>query len=184
MKHQIIGKNIEVTPGIEAAVKKKLGKMDKYFIITDDVTCRTVVRSYKTGAKVEVTIFTKMMNFRAEVTDKDLYAAVDVAIDKLEGQMRRLKTRLDRRNGGQGLGESIVIENIEDDTEKPFNDQIVRIKSIYLTPMSVEEAITRMTALGHEFFVYLDEEDNLVSVLYRRIDGGFGIIQAENKIYQ
>ena len=81
--------------------------MDKYFVINDDVECRAVVRTYKTGQKVEITIFTKMMDFRAEVIDNDLYAAFDLAIDKLEGQMRKLKTRLDRRNK-DGLGKSIA----------------------------------------------------------------------------
>ena len=181
MKYQIVGKNIEVTEAIDHAIRKKLNRMDKYFVITDDVLCRALVRSYKTGAKVEITIFTKMMDFRAEVTHDDLYAAVDLAIDKLEGQMRKLKTRLDRRKH-PGLAASMVLENIADDEGEPVSDQIVRLKTIFLEPMNVEEAITRMTALGHAFFMYLDAEDMLVSVLYRRNDGGYGIIQAENKI--
>ena len=77
MKYQIIGKNIEVTKGIEEALIKKLSKMDKYFVINDDVDCRAVVRTYKTGQKVEVTITTPMMTFRAEVTDADLYAILN-----------------------------------------------------------------------------------------------------------
>jgi putative sigma-54 modulation protein len=181
MKYQIIGKNIEVTEGIDFAIRKKLSRMDKYFIINDDVTCRAVVRSYKTGAKVEVMIFTKMMDFRAEVHADNLYTAVDLAIDKLEGQMRKLKTRLDRRHH-EGFVDSIAFENFEAEKNEILSDQVVRIKSIYLDPMSVEEAITRMEALGHSFFMYLDEDDNMVSVLYRRNDGGYGIIQAENKV--
>ena len=168
MKYQIIGKNIEVTEGIKEALLKKLHRMDKYFVINDDVECRAVVRTYKTGQKVEITIFTKMMDFRAEVIDNDLYAAFDLAIDKLEGQMRKLKTRLDRRNK-DGLGKSIAFEN-------------VRTKSYLLSPMSMEEAITRMEALGHDFFMYLDVDDDMISVLYRRDNGGLGIIQAENKL--
>ena len=94
MKYQIIGKNIVVTKGISDALIKKLSRMDKYFLIDDDVECRAVVRTYKNGGqKVEITIFTNMMTFRAEVVDADLYAAFDLAIDKLEGQMRKLKTR-------------------------------------------------------------------------------------------
>lgn len=181
MKYQIIGKNIEVTEGIKEALLSKLSRMDKYFVITDDVECRAVVRTYKNGQKVEITIFTKMMNFRAEVTDADLYAAFDLAIDKLEGQMRKLKTRLDRRNR-DGLGKSIAFENFEAEAEQEEKDEIIRTKSYLLEPMSVEEAITRMEALGHDFFMYLDDEDDMISVLYRRDDGGLGIIQAENKL--
>ncbi len=181
MKYQIIGKNIEVTDGIKEALLKKMSRMDKYFVIDDDVTCRAVVRTYKTGQKVEITIFTKMMDFRAEVVDDDLYAAFDLAIDKLEGQMRKLKTRLDRRNR-DGLGKSIAFENFDAEQEEEENDEVIRTKSYMLTPMSVDEAITRMEALGHNFFMYLDEEDQMISVLYRRADGGLGIIQAENSL--
>lgn len=181
MKYQIIGKNIEVTEGIKEALLKKMSRMDKYFVIDDDVTCRAVVRTYKTGQKVEITIFTKMMDFRAEVVDDDLYAAFDLAIDKLEGQMRKLKTRLDRRNR-DGLGKSIAFENFDAEQEEEENDEVIRTKSYMLTPMSVDEAITRMEALGHDFFMYLDDEDQMISVLYRRADGGLGIIQAENTL--
>ena len=181
MKYQIIGKNIEVTEGIKEALLKKLHRMDKYFVINDDAECRAVVRTYKTGQKVEITIFTKMMDFRAEVIDNDLYAAFDLAIDKLEGQMRKLKTRLDRRNK-DGLGKSIAFENFEAEKEEAENYEIVRTKSYLLSPMSMEEAITRMEALGHDFFMYLDADDDMISVLYRRDNGGLGIIQAENNL--
>ena len=95
MKYQIIGKNIPVTKGIETAIKKKLSRMDKYFLIDDKTTCRAVVSSQKVGAKVEITIFITSITLRAEVEDQDLYAAVDFAIVKLVGQMRKLKTRMD-----------------------------------------------------------------------------------------
>lgn len=180
MKFQIVGKNIVVTDAIKAAVEKKLSKMDKYFIIDDNVLCRALVRSYKVGAKVEVTIFTPHMDFRVEEQDDDLYAAVDKAIDKLEQQMRKLKTRLDRRNK-MSLGEALMMENIVAEADEE-DDKVVRIKSIFLEPMDLDEAITRMEALNHTFFMYLDSEDNLISLLYHRNDGGYGIIQAENKI--
>lgn len=182
MKYQIIGKNIVVTKGISDALIKKLSRMDKYFLIDDDVECRAVVRTYKNGGqKVEITIFTNMMTFRAEVVDADLYAAFDLAIDKLEGQMRKLKTRLDRKTK-HGLGESIAFENFEADKVEEEEDEVVRTKSYHLEPMDIEEAITRMEALGHDFFMYLDVDDNMISVVYHRDDGGYGIIQAENKL--
>lgn len=182
MKYQIIGKNIEVTEGIRSAIEKKLSRMDKYFIINDNVTARAVVRSYHVGAKVEVTIFTPQMDFRAEVQNDDLYAAVDEAIDRLEGQMRKLKTRMDRRGEKKGLGKSIAFENFEAENVEEEQEQVVRTKSVYLEPMELDEAITRMEALGHSFFLYLDEEDQRISVVYKRLDGGYGIIQGENKL--
>lgn len=184
MKYQIIGKNIKVTEGIKDAVEKKLHRMEKYFVINEDVTCRVVCRSYKVGAKVEVTIFTPQMDLRAEVSNPDLYAAVDLAIDKLEGQMRKLKTRMDRSKGGKvSLGKALAFENIEAiEEEIAEDDQVVRTKSKYLDPMTVEEAIMRMEAIGHPFFLYLDEEDDRISVVYEREDGGYGIFQAENTL--
>ncbi len=181
MKYQIVGKNIEVTDGIREALMKKMARMDKYFVITDDVECRAVVRTYKESQKVEITINTPMMTFRAEVVDADLYAAFDLAIDKLEGQMRKLKTRLDRSKH-EKLGKAIVFENIKAEEESLEEDVVVKMKSYLLQPMEIDEAIDRMEALGHDFFMYLDEEDELVSVVYHRKDGGYGVIQAENKV--
>ena len=182
MKFQIVGKNIVVTDAIRAAIEKKLSRMNNYFFQNDDILCRALVRSYPTGAKVEVTIFTSQMTFRAEVADLDLYNAVDLAVEKLEGQMRKLKTRMDRSNNKTSLGRSIAFENFEADRAETEKDEVVRTKQVHLEPISLEDAVTRMKALGHDFFVYLDEEDDLVSVLYARADGGYGIIQVENKL--
>lgn len=182
MKYQIIGKNIEVTDAIRSSIEKKLSRMDKYFVINDEVLCRAVVQSYDVGAKVEITIFTKEMDFRTEVRNNDLYAAVDLAIDKLEDQMRKLKTRMHRAKNQEGLGRSIAFENFMEEQDNDGDDQVVRTKSIYLEPMTLDEAITRMEALGHTFFMYLDSEDEQISVVYRRFDSGFGVIQAENHV--
>lgn len=182
MKYQIIGKNIKVTEGISAAIQKKLSRMDKYFLIDDTVSCRAVVSAHVGMQKVEITIFMPRLTLRAEVENGDLYAAIDLAIDKLEGQMRKLKTRMDRSNTRLSLGESIDFENIESEKEESKDDVIVRTKSYMLEPMDLEEAITRMDALGHDFFLYLDKEDDRISVAYVRRDGGYGVIQAENPI--
>lgn len=182
MKYQIIGKNIKVTEGISAAIQKKLSRMDKYFLIDDTVSCRAVVSAHVGMQKVEITIFMPRLTLRAEVENSDLYAAIDLAIDKLEGQMRKLKTRMDRSNTRLSLGESIDFENIESEKEESKDDVIVRTKSYMLEPMDLEEAITRMDALGHDFFLYLDKEDDRISVAYVRRDGGYGVIQAENPI--
>ena len=184
MKYQIIGKNIEITEGISSAIQKKMSKMDKYFLIDENVECRAVCSAHIGVQKVEITIFLPRINLRAEVENEDLYAAIDAAIDKLEGQMRKLKTRMDRSNARQSLGRAIDFEAIEAEKEEEGEDVIVRAKSYYLEPMSIEEAVTRMEAIGHSFFLYLDEEDDRISVVYIRNDGGYGVIQAENPIKQ
>ena len=182
MKYQIIGKNIEVTEGISHALQSKLAKMDKYFLIKEDVECRCVVSAHNTAQKVEVTIFLPQMPLRAEVEHEDLYCAIDLIIDKLEGQMRKIKTRMDRSNGKLGLGEAIDFDLLAEENAPKEKDIVVRAKSYYLQSMKIDEAITRMEALGHDFFLYLDEEDDRISVVYNRRDGGFGVIQAENPI--
>ena len=179
MKYQIIGKNITVTEGISAAVKKKLARMERYFK-DEEIDCRVVVSSHGETAKIEITIFLPNFPLRAEVENKDLYAALDLAIDKLEGQMRKVKTRMDRSNGKMSLGEAFYMDVEPEEPQE--NDIVVRAKSYYLSPMTIDEAITRMEALGHDFFVYLDKEDDLISVVYIRRDGGYGVIQAENPI--
>ena len=179
MKYQIIGKNITVTEGISAAVQKKLSRMERYFR-DEDIDCRVVVSSHGETAKIEITIFLQNFPLRAEVEHKDLYAALDLAIDKLEGQMRKVKTRMDRSNGKMSLGEAFFTD-IEPEEPKE-EDIVVRAKSYYLSPMTIDEAFTRMEALGHDFFVYLDEEDDRISTVYIRKDGGYGVIQAENPI--
>jgi len=182
MKYVISGKNIEVTEGISTALQNKLAKMDKYFLINNEIECRCVVSAHNLAQKVEVTIFLPNMPLRAEVEHEDLYAAIDLVVDKLEGQMRKIKTRMDRSNNRLSLGKAIDFDQIEEEKHESEQDVVVRTKSYYLQPMSIEEAITRMEALGHSFFVYLDEEDDRISTVYIRNDGGYGVIQAENPI--
>jgi len=182
MKYQIIGKNIKVTEGISGAIQKKLSRMDKYFENSDEIECRAVVSAHSITQKVEVTIFLPSLTLRAEVENEDLYSAIDLAVDKLEGQMRKLKTRMDRSNGKLSLGKAIQFENIEDEEALDEKDVIVRAKSYYLEPMTIEEAITRMGALGHSFFLYLDKDDDRIATVYIRKDGGYGVIEAENPI--
>lgn len=181
MKYQIVGKNITVTEGISQAIQRKLKKMDKYFEDSENIECRAVVRSYKNGAKVEITIRTKDMVFRSEVTNEDLYAAVDLSVDKLEGQMRKLKTKLENRYSKEGIGKAIIYDEIENEANEE-EDQIVKTKNYNLKPISMEDAIIEMEAIGHDFYVYLDTDDEKISVLYKRNDGGYGLIQADNKV--
>ena len=181
MKYQIIGKNIQVTDAISSAIRKKLSRMDKFFLINDEVECRAVVSVHGETQRVEITIFLPQMPLRAEVEDADLYAAIDLAIDKLVGQMRKIKTRMDRSRGRESFADAIQFQDLEDEEPKE-QDVVVRAKSYYLQSMKIDEAILRMEALGHDFFLYLDEDDDRVSVVYIRRDGGYGVIQAENPI--
>ena len=183
MNIQIVGKNIKVTDGIKSAVNKKISKLEKYFNDKDnEILVIVLVRTYKIGSKIEVTIFTPNYDFRAEVMDNDLYDGIDKVVDKLEGQMRKLKTRMDRRKDKVGLGKAVVLENIKEEVIEDENAQIVRSKSIFLDPITLDEAIKHMEALGHSFYIYLDSDDERVCVVYKRELGGYGLIEVENSL--
>ena len=176
MKVSIRGKNIAITEGIETKINKKLSMLDKYFIMSDNVEAKVLIRTYPVGQKIEVTIPTEYVLLRAEVVDNDLYNAIDLVIDKLEGQIRKYKTRLSRKSKDNKLALNVAsIEPLEHSEE----DVIVKTKSISPKPMDMEEAIMQMELIGHSFFVYRDVETNEISVVYRRHNGGYGLIETQ-----
>lgn len=177
MKVQIYGKNITVTPAIAEKIEKKLAHLEKYFIIDDSVVANVVVRVYPNKQKIEVTIPTKYAVLRTEVVHDDLYAAIDLAIDKLEDQIRRQKTRLTRKNK-EKLALAFIEEGIIDD-EYNDEEEVVKTKSIVPDTMELDEAIMRMEMLNHNFFIYRDDETHEIAVVYKRHDGGYGLIETE-----
>ena len=176
MKITLRGKNIEITEAIEEKVSEKLSKFDKYFIVSENVEAKVLVRTYPYGQKIEVTIPTEYVLLRAEVVDQDLYNAIDLVIDKLEGQIRKYKTRLNRKSKDNKLAFNLAsIEPLEDEEE----DVLVKTKTITPKPMDMEEAIMQMELIGHSFFVYRDTETDAISIVYRRNDGNYGLIETE-----
>ncbi len=176
MKVIIRGKNIDLTEGIETKIKKKLSLLDKYFIMSDNVEAKVLIRTYPVGQKIEVTIPTEYVLLRAEVVDNDLYNAIDLVIDKLERQIRKYKTRLSRKSKDNKLAFNVAsIEPLESEDE----DEIVKTKTISPKPMDLEEAIMQMELIGHTFFVYKDTETDFISVVYKRNNGGYGLIETE-----
>lgn len=176
MKISVRGKNIEITEAIEAKISEKLSKLDKYFIVSDNVEAKVLCRVYPYGQKLEVTIPTEYVLLRAEVVDQDLYNAIDLVIDKLEGQIRKYKTRLNRKSKDNKLAFNLAsIEPLEEEEE----DVLVKTKTITPKPMDMEEAIMQMELIGHSFFVYRDTETDAISIVYRRNDGNYGLIETE-----
>ena len=151
MRFEIIGKNISVTDAMREAIEKKLNGLNKYLLIDKDTVARVVVRVYPNTDKIEVTIPTKVGILRAEVEHDDLYAAIDLAVDKLEDQIRRQKTRLTRRHK-DSLAQSFLLE-IENEEEK---DIPVKTKTIHADKMDLDEAIMQMELSGHDFYIYTD----------------------------
>ena len=175
MRFEIVGKNISVTEGMRTKIEEKLSFLDKYILIDPNVIARVVCRVYPNSQKIEVTIPTKVGILRAEVEHEDFYAAIDLAIDKLEDQIRRQKTRLSRRHK-DSLAESFIEKD-----EKVLEEEDIAVKTKTITPekMDLEEAIMRMEMLGHSFFIYVDNEDDEIAVVYRRNDGKYGLIETE-----
>lgn len=170
MKYTVRGNKMEVTEAIKDYVMDKLSKLDKYFDNAEDVDAKIQFSVRGREQKVEVTINSSNYDLRAEVSHSDMYAAIDLAVDKLEGQIRKFKTKLMSKEKVQ----MIYDDFIEDDEEL---EEIVRRKKVYLKPMDEEEAITQMELLGHTFFVFKNIDTNEVNVLYKRLDGAYGIIE-------
>lgn len=177
MKVQIYGKNITVTPAIAEKIEKKLNHLEKYFIIDENVIANVVVRVYPNKQKIEVTIPTKFAVLRAEVVHDDLYAAIDLAIDKLEDQIRRQKTRLTRKNKEKLAYAFLETEELDEEYDEA--DEVVKTKSIVPDTVELDEAIMRMEMLNHNFFIYRDDETKEIAVVYKRHDGGYGLIETE-----
>ena len=176
MKFEIVGKNVSVTAGMREKIEKKLNSLNKYILIDEDALARVVVRVYPNVQKIEVTIPSKAGLLRTEVVHEDLYAAIDIAVDKLEDQIRKQKTRLSRKHK-EKLSLSFLDEELEQEANE--KDVLVRTKTIHAEKMDIEEAILRMNMLNHSFFIYTDEETETVCVVYRRNDGGYGLIETE-----
>ena len=174
MKVNIIGRQMNVWDDMKIIIEGKLQKFDKYF---PDECAATVTLSCKHNQKcLEITIVASGTIFRSEVEDETFRNALDRAVYLIERQIRKNKTRLERRLRS-GAFEGGILETGEDfEEEAEFN---IRRKSFSIKPMSVEEAIMQMNLLGHEFFVFEDQETEDTCVVYKRKDGDYGLIVPE-----
>ncbi len=183
MNYNIRGENIEVTPAIRDYVEKKVSKLDRYFVETPDtsVNVKLKVNPDKTS-KVEITIPMPQLVLRAEESNEDMYAAIDLIVDKLERQIRKHKTKVNRKLREKGSTKELFgPESGQPDKQQGKNEEtelpIVRTKHFSLKPMDSEEAVLQMNMLGHNFFVYTDAETNSTNIVYRRKDGKYGLIE-------
>lgn len=175
MRIRTIGKNIEVTDALKSSVEKKLSKLEKYF--GESVNATATLSVQRNLKKIEVLIPFNNVMLRAEEKNDDMYSAIDLVIDKLEGQIRKQKTKLQKRN----YEDSLRFQNILSYDEDLSNGEpeIVKTKKFAIKPMSDEEAVLQMELLGHDFYVYKSSNTNQVNVLYKRKDGNYGLIEQE-----
>ena len=175
MKFIIRGRKVEVTKSIKSYIEEKLGKLDKYFSNPDEITATVLIKIKDVDQIVEVTIPVTKMILRAEESNKELYAAIDLVVDKLERQIRKNKSILNKKK----IREKLIDLNLKFETTdlEENKGKIVKHKEIEMKPMSEEEAIMQMELLGHEFFVYKDVKREAICILYRRKDGDYGLIE-------
>lgn len=174
MKLNIRGSKIEVTDAIKNYLESKLSKLDKYFEKTEDITANVVIRTRGISQIIEVTIPIKKAVLRAEESNNDLYASIDFAVDKLERQIRKNKTKIKQKANKENVD---VFIDFEIDEDEMATETIVKRKTIDTKPMSEEEAILQMELVGHEFFAFKNIDTDSMSVLYKRKDGNYGIIE-------
>ena len=175
MRIEVVGKNgFNPSDANKEYAIKKLGKLENMIPDFDTVSARVVCKVYKSFHKVEVTIPSKSIILRAEVSDNDIYAAIDGAIDKLMSQVRRYNDKTRDKLGRKSIRH----------TEEPAEakeSKFVRDKHVDLVPMTREEALDQMELLGHDFFIYLDKETKKTNVIYLREDGDYAVIETESK---
>lgn len=166
-KFHIRGENIAITDAIRDYAETKLSKLEKYF--AEDVTIHVTAKVYPNKqAKAEVTIPSKKVTLRAEETSDNWYSSLDLVVDKLERQIRKHKTKVQKRNR---------VEKVHNESRDDV-ETIARIKDLDIETMSPQEASDQMDCLEHDFFIFLNEDTTRVSVVYRRKDGSTGLLNA------
>lgn len=175
MEFIIRGDKLKITDAMKDYIEEKLGKLDKYLKNSDDVRVTVIAKVKNHEQRVEITIPLKTYILRSEETKEDFYAAVDKAVDKLERQIRKNKTKMMSKQ--VKTSNDFDISAIESDkTEKT---KVLKRKTIEVKPMNEDEAILQMELLGHQFYMYKDSETGKPTVVYKRNDGNYGIIESE-----
>ena len=176
MKLNFTGKNIDITDALRDVTNKKLSKLDKYF--QSHIEGNVTFSSEKNRKIIEVTINIPGTIIRVEEATDDMYKSIDRAVDILERQIRKYKTKLQKkyRNNDTIRFDNVAPLPLEDNTDK---GTIVKNKKFTIKPMSVEEAVLQMELLGHNFYVFINQDTEEMAVTYKRKDGNYGLIEPE-----
>lgn len=175
MRYTITGRNIEVTPGLKAAVEKKIGKLEHFF--TPDTEVIVALSAQKDRQKIEVTIPVKGNTIRAEESSTDMYVSIDLVEEVIERQLKKYRTKLvtKQQNAAAVFKQDFLDEKSEDDEEI----KIIRTKKFDMKPMYPEDACVEMELLGHDFYVFINAETEDVNVVYKRKGNTYGLIEPE-----
>jgi putative sigma-54 modulation protein len=175
MKYVIVGKNVEVTPGLDEAIRDKIGRLDKYF--SEDTIVNVTLNVDKDRHKIEVTIPVKGSLIRCEQVSNDMYVSIDLVEEIIERQLKKYKNKIvDRHQQGAG---NFKREYIDHDYMDDEEIRIVRKKQFDMKPMYPEDACVQMELLGHDFFVFRNAETEQINVVYKRKGNTYGLIEPE-----
>ena len=173
MKIVIVGKNIDITPGLKSAVEDKIGKLSKYF--TEETTAHVTLSVEKDRQKIEVTIPVKGKIIRSEQVSSDMYVSIDLVEEVIERQLKKYKNKIvDKQQNAAAFAQEFVEKDYDDDEVK-----IIRTKRFGIKPMDPEEACVQMELLGHNFYVFFNSETEEVNVVYKRKGNTYGLIEPE-----
>lgn len=175
MKVSVRGKNLEVTAALREYLEKRVDKLARYFDSPLDV--QAVLSVEKENRVVELTCFVEGIVLRGVTSNADMYAAIDLVVDKIVRQIHKYKTRLARRFKKEtGFKPDAYVPEV------PVQEEaidVVRRKHFAVRPMSVEEAIMQMNLVGHDFFMFFNADTEIMNVVYRRKNGSYGLIEPE-----
>ena len=174
MKFNIRGSKDILDESVKNYIETKIGKLDKYFENPDEITANILVKESGIKETIEVTIPIKKAILRAEDSNKDIYAAIDLVLEKLERQIRKNKTKIKHKTNKENIDVFIDFEITEEEVN---NNKIIKRKKVENKPMDEEEAILQMDLLGHDFFIFKNISTDNVAVVYRRKDRDYGIIE-------
>lgn len=176
MKILVRGDKIKVTDSIKNYIETKMERLKKYFDNINEIKVTAIIRVKDNDQIIEVTIPTSKFTLRAEEKHNDLYAAIDKVIDKLERQIRKNKTRINNRYKKDDIVEFAFDFQIE---EEENENKIIKRKKLEIKPMDEEEAMLQLELIDHDFFVFNNIDEECISVLYKRKDGNYGIINTK-----
>ncbi len=173
MRTTIIGRKVNLRDHFKELVNKKLSRFDRIF--DEDAQAKVVVTLEKNRQTVEITISSRGMIYRAESTKDEMNDALDEVIDALGGQIRRNKTRLNKKLRAGAIEDMVAKEDEQEERGDAF--RIVRTKHFTVKPMDVEEAVLQMNLLGHQFFMFRNQDGGEINVVYRRKNGNYGLLE-------
>ena len=175
MKFIIVGKNIEVTPGLRSAVEEKIGKLERYF--SPDVEVHVTLSMQKDRQKIEVTIPVKGTIIRSEQVSNDMYVSIDLVEEIIERQLKKYKNKItdSHRGSANDFNQDYLDRDYDDDDEI----KITREKVFDVKPMYPEDACVQMELLGHDFYVFVNAETNQTNVVYKRKGNTYGLLEPE-----